>query len=564
MNTCLSNRWLVLFAQVSRGLLQIAARPCFVIVAAALVVHGLLLVSDGVYWDGWLIYTWLTEKNWAELHAWARESGVPWLAYLHGSMGRLPSVVFGYKAVAFVITVLSALLTYRICKGSCFLSRAESLAVALISLCYPAFQVRAELIVLPYSLFYCVFLLGVWLAMCAERAEGAGHVVWRSCALASFFVAFAVNSLLMFFFGVLLFLFFYAKQTSGRSWGVMFTRLLPRRLDYLMLPFLYWGFTRTFFPVHGHYAENNYNQITFSLGAFVNGCALFFANSIYTQINESLLIFMGQPVVLLALVVLAAWGYRALRVDRVQGPGVFVTYAALAYGLLLLFIGIFPYVAVGKWPTAHGWESRHSLLMALPLALIIVACLRLAFTTASGALGRAGWTVLILLLAGFSLSTMKAYVGWQARWVKDRSIMAKLADMPQAKACSVFWIEDRFPLGGEESYRFYEWAYLFKQVWGDQRRIGIDYRSGPERLASLAKKGNLFSARWALAQFDPTGPQARLTIRCAYGRTDDPYRLCALYQFYRFVRPGRMNDFLKSVVDVDVEPLSSPWEKGSK
>ena len=162
----------------------------------------------------------------------------------------------------------------------------------------------------------------------------------------------------------------------------------------------------------------------------------------------------------------------------------------------------------------------------------------------------------------FAGLTVRSYLGWQARWVKDRCIMLKLADMPQAKACSVFWVEDRFPLGGEESYRFYEWAYLFRHVWGDERRIGIDYRSGPERLAALVKETNLLTSMWALGQLDPNGPQARMTIRCAKDRTGKAHSLFARYQFYRFLRPSKMDEFLQSVADVDIQPLSEPRVKG--
>jgi hypothetical protein len=417
---------------------------------------------------------------------------------------------------------------------------------------------------LPYVLYYCVFLLGVWLALRAEQSAGKRHVTLRMSALASIFTAFTVNSLLTFYFGILLFLFLYKKKVSGLSWVTLFTRLLPRRLDYVLLPFVYWCVIRIWFPVHGHYSESGYNHVSFSILSLINAMVLFIKNGIYTQINEALLMLAGQPVVILFVIGVALWVYRVCRMSEVRTPGSANAYAVLAFGMALLFTGIFPYAAVGKWPTAHGWESRHSLLMALPLALIIVAGLRLAFTTTGGTLGKTGWTVLLLLLVSFSLATINTYVGWQARWVKDRSIMVKLADLPQAKACSVFWVDDRFPLGGEESHRFYEWAYMFRYVWGDERRIGIDYRSGPERLASMTKKGNLFNSRWALGQFDPNGPQARMTIRCAYGRTAAPYRLCALYQFYRFIRPVGMKDFLKSVVEVDVEPLASPWVKGTE
>ena len=541
------------------GALMNALCPYYGIILIALAVHGLLLLSDGVYWDGWLVYQWLADKNWAALYAWGRECGRPGHAYLHWCMGHLPFFVVGYKVAVFVATTASALLVYRIGQRSGLLTRTESFFVAVLGLTYPAFQVRVELAILVYPVCYCLFLLGVWLALRSEQVSGKGHLIRRLCALACFCVAFSINSLLTFYFGILLFLFLCVKQSSGWTWRLMFTHLLPRRLDYLLLPFAYWGIVRACIPKHGSYAETNYNEINLASCSLVNAFSAFVTNGIYAQINESLLLLAGQPAVVLLVIVVALWVYRICRMSESRWAGPADAYLLLAFGLALLFTGIFPYVAVGKWPTAHGWESRHSLLLCLPMALIMVACLRLAFTTASGALGKCGWLVVSVLIVGFSAETVRSYLGWQARWVKDRSIMVKLADLPQAKACSVFWVDDRFPLGGEDFYRFYEWAYLFRQVWGDERRIGIDVSSGAAMLTTLTKDRKYLTTRWGLSQLDPKGPQANLIIRCAIGRSDEPYRLCALYQYYRFLKPRGMTEFLRSVTDIEVQPLTKPW-----
>ena len=40
------------------GLVKALTTPYSIIVAAACLSHGLLLLNDGIYWDGWLVYHW--------------------------------------------------------------------------------------------------------------------------------------------------------------------------------------------------------------------------------------------------------------------------------------------------------------------------------------------------------------------------------------------------------------------------------------------------------------------------------------------------------------------------
>lgn len=48
-----------------------------------LAVHGIILLNDGPYWDGWMIDSWQRRKDWGALKKIFSEVGMPPQYYLH-------------------------------------------------------------------------------------------------------------------------------------------------------------------------------------------------------------------------------------------------------------------------------------------------------------------------------------------------------------------------------------------------------------------------------------------------------------------------------------------------
>ena len=524
-----------------------------IIAVVALIVQGPILLMDGIYWDGWLIYTSLAEKNWNNISAMFIEAGAPTTLYLHWFMGYLPNIILGYRLLAFVSIACSGLLVYLIGNETKWVNSTENLWIALLSLAYPANQVAFEVINVPSVFYLCLFYSACLLALRAERAAGFGHYGLRASAVLLFLISFTVNSLLVFYFGFLLLLALFVRRLQSLSLRQTLMRFLPRHLGYILLPLLYWLIKEILFPQHGLYA--NYNQFTFSPPEMLLNLASFLNNGIYGQFKIAVLELLNRPTLWL-LALLGAWfGWRYFNEKAPTNRQSVSPYTLLAYGVLLMGLGIFPYLAVGLSPTLSGWSTRHSLLLALPLALVIVAIARLLFSDPKMGFSRTGWIFLTTLLLAFGLATVSNYVDWQARWVKDRSLMVNLALLDGAEKYSVYWGDDQYPLGGESNYRFYEWSSIFKQVWGDETRIGIDQRySTPTWLADYKP---YFTKFHNLSGFDPAGCQATLTIR--QGNSDySAITLVKRYFYFKFLVPKRMSDFLANVTQIQVQPLSSP------
>jgi hypothetical protein len=520
----------------------------------AFIVHGLIFMNDGVYWDGWLIYSFLEEKDWANLSEIFIENGLPAWAYLHWIMGYFPDVILAYHLTSFICIAVSGLLLYEIGCLSGFVSRNESLLIVLISLTYPAFQVAFELIIFPYVVSYSLFWLAIFLALLAEKRDKLTHYGLRLGALICFITSFTFNSLLVFYFGFLLLLALFVRRLQSLSLRQTLMRFLPRRLDYILLPLLYWFIKETLFPRQGLYA--NYNRFTFSLPKMFLRLVSFLNNGIYGQFKTALLELLNQPALWL-LVLLGAWiGWRYFNEKTPTNGQSVGPYTLLAYGVLLMGLGIFPYVAVGSSPTLTGWSTRHSLLLALPVALIIVAIARLLFSEPQAKFSRLGWIFLATLLSAFGLATVSNYIDWQARWVKDRSLIMKLGQLDGVEKYSVYLVDDQYPLGGEDNYRFYEWSSMFKQVWGDETRIGFNQHYFKPSLLTDPKHTLFYTKSYNLSGLDPAGCQATLTIK--QGKFDySSFKLVARYFYFKFLSAQQMSDFLTDVTQVQVQPLPS-------
>jgi hypothetical protein len=214
---------------------------------------------------------------------------------------------------------------------------------------------------------------------------------------------------------------------------------------------------------------------------------------------------------------------------------------------------MFPYVAVGLAPTLRGWSTRHTLLLGLPLGLLVVAGTRLAFSVGARRYEPLRFGVLLTLAVGYFLATQESYIGWQARWVKDQSIIQQLSGLDPARRFSVIWIDDNFPLGGEGNYRFYEWSSIFRSAWGTQRTLGLDRKtSTPDFLTTSSK---FFTSRYNLRDFDPAGCQALLTVQ-SRGREPSAAALASRYLSLRHVKPEGLQPFLSGVAELRFEPLT--------
>lgn len=528
------------------------------IVVAALGVHGLLLLDTGIYFDDWVVYTYVVKNDWELLTSLVRERGIaPVEAYFWWMFRGLP--IFAYKAAVFVMIVWMAWLATAIARTTSLLARQDALLVALFIICYSGFQSWVLFCTAHYVFFYCLFLTGVWLAFRAEEETGRRHWARRGAALVLFATSYGLNSLLVLtvLFAVLLLL--HIKRLKKLSIVRTIGTYLPRRLDYFLLPVLYWLAVKGLLPAQG--LLTGYNEFVKTWAELDTAMRAFGLNSIVTQVRLAADELVRYPV--LAAAAIAAGILLWVLSRKWEGERPAGMFTVLLIGIAGLAAAMLPYALVGKPAAAVGWSTRHALLVSFPLGIIAVALARAPFFGGSRRASVIGTAAVVALCAGMTVSTIKVYLDLHVRAIKDRSVLHQLAAMPLARDTSVFWVQDNLPQPFSESYRYFEWGGMFESIFGDQKRIGFD-RQVYWLPAVLTTDRKYFIPRYRVGELDPAGCQAVLTIDWGsaerWGLTRPPRRLHLVRKYHRLRLLGdteRLNLYLGDVTRVSLEPLKA-------
>lgn len=528
------------------------------ILVAVFAVHLQLLLDTGVYFDDWLVYTYVAKKDWHLLTAMVRERGiVPVEAYFWWMFRDLPPL--GYKVAAFVMIVWLAVMAVLLLRTGALLSRQDSLLVGLFMICYSGYQSWVLFCTAHYAFFYCLFLTGAWLGLRAEQHSGVQHWWRRVAALTLFAASYGLNSLLVLtlLFAALLVLHLTRLHHVPLVRGLAV--YLPRRSDYVALPVLYWVAVKWLLPVQG--LLTGYNEIVTAPAAVAQAMTTFAQNSVYSQARKAVVHLADHPLlVVVAVLAAAAIWLASRRTDEIRPVGRLWT---LALAVIWVGVAMLPYALVEKPASDAGWGTRHALLVSFPLGVLVVGVARLLGTGGGIRAPLAGVAVVSVLCVGMAATMNEVYVELQARAIKDEAVMAQLGADPLARKTSVFWVDDTLPQVFSESYRYFEWAGMFERTFGDQKRIGFDRQVywKPEVLISDRP---YFISKYRLGELDPSGCQAVLRIEwgalesAGLQRPPELTDLVRRYQRLRFFAGEKaVSDYLRTVVQTRLTPLAA-------
>lgn len=527
----------------------------------AFVCHFPLLLNNGIYWDGWLLYGLQASGNGRQLFEMFREMGIPWFAYLHRAMWLSPHYVFAVKLTAFASIVIATLAVYAIARRTRALSVGESAFAAAFFCCYTAYQLYFESITLPYIVCYASFLVGVRLALVDDAERGAIRFVARPASLALFFVSFLTASLIA-AYGVFLPVLVWSRRDTWlrRNPLASLARLLIYA-DYYLLPLLFVYIKQHDWRSYGLYAE--YNRIVIDPLQWPAQLEQVASISLLEPFDRAYALIAGGGAAF------AAWsacvlicGIAAVRFIRThllcaepRGP---VSFAACALFCVLLFVATaIPYIVVGKLPAAAGWSTRHALLVNLPVAIAAALAGRLA-----------GWLVprkwatrlrialAVPLLSAFVVATWSIYLSWELRWVKDSSTVVNLRSLPrtQIDRASLIWVDDDYARW-HEHYVYYEYAGLFYLAWHTQSHFGnpADQPLDVARFASTLPR-----ARYLLKDLDIASlSDCRVTLHVRFtpGEAHD-LPIVARYYWTLWFRRARLEAFLAPLTAVHLTDFS--------
>lgn len=520
-----------------------------VIFVFALLSHGVMLLNDGLYWDGWLVDSWQRTRNWPVMKRFYSEVGMPLLYLLHRLLGPAPARIFMYRLIAFASTVLSAAAVYCLSVRIGVLSEPYSLLLALLYLSYTGYHMNVDTVVgIQYTLPTALFYWAAYLALAAQDYSGVAHWGSRVLALGMFFLAFNANSTLVYYFGFLALKILLPLRSVDASWISIFQESL-RNIDFIVLPFAFWVLKNKLTPRHGHYAD--YNRIRIDpmgllfglLNAVRHGLEAPIIAPIRGAVTKGYL-WIPSAAFILAYIALT---YSARHIPPLASS---VALGSVVAGGALFFLAALPYVLVGQPFFPLGWNTKHHMLFHLPVALITLGLAGLLLS------GTALVSAIVAMLVANAAHLNLTYLHHLAVSVKNRSWLHKLSRSKKAENASIFLVTDLHSIRGDPSnpdqeHRPAYLFYMFEWLWADKRRCGFPVAEDfHRRLQSeeVSERVRSTTLDYDMQNVDRRGGQIKLVITDGLGRS--PIKVAVLYLKERYFTGGKLEALLESVTTV--------------
>jgi len=441
------------------------------------------------------------------------EVGMPNLYYEHWLLGCIPRRLLAYRVVSFASLQLIAVFIFLIAVHSNSLSPPQATVVSLLALSYPAYAVTMDSVAsLQYTFKIALFYVGCFLAMATIANHDAAGFLLFAMALVLFYVSFNANSLLVYFWGFMLFYAWLAFPTLSRQFEIYEYAKIGLLTG---LPFLFWFIKERRSPRHGYY--ETYNRIRLSpLDAFRIGLQAFRFGidlPILKPIRESTKYKNGVLFFFLASIAIGTLLFEYSN-SQLTVPilGAFLV-LGIGYGLALLAAA--PFVVISQPFSEGGWNSKNFMLFHLPFALIVFGWLQATPNSF-------GLILIPLILLANAFYIVRIHLLYIAISVKDKALIRWMAANPQLRKASVIKIKDfhwiEYPYEHKaDAFRPAYVSCMVKGIWPDSRILALldnwDGSSGrPLTPAEIEQALEETTIRYTFAPEVQPGPQYVVSV----------------------------------------------------
>jgi hypothetical protein len=547
------------------------------IIAAGILAHGLVLLTDYVLWDGW----WYA----ADL---ARREGPTVMTRLFHEVGRPIDMAFytplrwlggnpimWAKWFGAASWIGSALCMRAVLRKIAGLPEAVATAVSVLVAALPIFDLLGELALWMNTACVLLFWLAWVLVSRLPECVGWRAIAVRLAALCLFFISFDLNSNLVMFYAVAAALV--GLRLPDMRLQTLVSRLPPeviRHADFLALPIVFWLWKTLFTPTSGFYATG-YNQPSLAADRLAAG----YSNLAIDFVLRGLIEFLSSATWIAAAVVAAITATAVMRrfplpefvVERPVRLGL----RLLGWGLFLLLAAAFPYIVVGQSLASEGWLTRNCILCPLPVAMITCGLLIVVnrwWLSQYPKAWLAGVAGIVTLGVGGCIHN---YLAYQALGAKQWSIRSRLVEMIHDSDAAVVQLRDYCQI--PRTIPYYPpliWTYLASGTDALPKTFvietamlapdGVD--QGPDgqprrvipaiplRSDSLDESIIGTTMPYALEQVPRTGPQIMVTIEPG-SEIAKAGELGVRYLVLSWLSPARMPDFLRGLIKAESRSL---------
>lgn len=422
-----------------------------------------LLLNSGVYWDDWVLYG---QAPGTILRLFS-ESGTVLAGYLDAPLASISPIYA--KWFVFILYLLAMLALHQILLNTRLFDKNEAFFLTLFATIIPYNFARITTMCVHYAVCYLLFLLA-FLALQAYMSKKKATL--RLLSLALFFLSFGTESLMVFYAVVVAYVI-YCERARLRSFkGGMKT--LGRYADFVLVPIAFYAMKAIFLVPYGIYLNRNtigIDRIEHSPYEYLLSLKASLLNVISGSVASA-----AATLVVSALLVLGTYWVLARVVGRpssMQGERR-VAARRFLLGALLFYLGVLPYLAIGRDGATFGleWESRDQLLLGIGAAFLLYYALD--YLSKRFRIG--AWPqriVMVLLVSAFIVTNASTYLRFQVDWFKQAAIIENVSADSVVKDNTTFIVDDRATAlnAMERHVQFYEYNGMLKRAFGTDTRL---------------------------------------------------------------------------------------------
>jgi hypothetical protein len=298
-----------------------------------------------------------------------------------------------------------------------------------------------------------------------------------------------------------------------------------KHIDYMLLPFLFYGLTSTFLKPYGNFAGYNALNHIPTLRQWVHAFERSLFYSLYRHVAVGLWV-MSVAVIISEAVYIFRQKAQVIQVYRRLGLILF------GMGLLALVLALFPYILVGKAPDSNFiFLSRSAILMPLGVALCFSGVCCRYWLKSSGKLNKLGLVLVSILLLNCLYTWTHWYLRLSSQSALQKAFVGQLKQHPDwGDQYSIFWFRVYFPRKNHPVYADYAWAGLLNIAYGGQSHY--------------------------IHHVNVNGCQAVVTIKPGKYGVNYTY-IGLLHLYYRLIHPSMLSYFYQHLLNVVAQPYYS-------
>lgn len=520
---------------------RIFENDIFVISLFYFLAYGVILLNEGIFFDDWTFY-YADKANMVRI---MREAGHHWAGYYYFFMFSLKNM-FVFRVLVFCSYLFSAFFLNAVLKTVKEISDSDRLFVVLFFTLLPVNFARIAACISHYALGYFLFFLGFFIL---SRYLEIRKTLLRILVLLALFCSFfALNSLLVFYYGTIIIYIIYIECKIRQSKAIFPSQVL-KYLDFLLLPAVFWAIKKLFFMPCSDYAA--YNQITLrkmlTTRYNLNNA---FNTTLHAPLSESFENLLSHPLLIISLAFLLLFLLPKREKNAPENKysdSDKTDFIFLFFGIIALISGIYAYVAIGTIPSPMDWQSRYQMLAPLGASFFIIYFLKIFFTKKSQIF------IFSLLTILFTYTNTFNYIDYQQDWFKQLSLIEnfKTNEIIKNHTSFIFVDEAKDLNARNRGLRFYEWCGLFKKAFHGETRFGVLDIAYSNNMKDYESSINF--NEYNMRDFKLKDPEYKVTLRKGNFKLSRTNMLKLFLK--KITSPAQYKNDIRNIIILDTEKI---------